>query len=1550
MNLSPRPEVVFHHALSTIPPRIRHLLKTVLFFALSLALLFGTGQVGTWIVRTVLADNAAQTIPFSQNWTNTGLITANDNWSGVVGIEGYLGQDITTATGTDPQTLLGTSAVTGDLDVIANQSNPNTLATGGVAEFDGITNPTIALNGSGTADAPYVLLYLNTTGKSSINVAYNLRDLDGSTDNSVQPVALQYRVGSSGNFTNIPAGFVADATTGPSLATLVTPVSAILPAAANNQALVQVRIMTTNAVGNDEWVGVDDISITESTAPPTLSIDDVQVTEGDAGTKTATFTVSLSVVATAAVTFDIGTQDNSATTLNLDYVAKSAMGAIAIGAQTYQFSVTINGDTDVEPNETYFVNLSNPSNATILDSQGVGTIINDDVLLTFIHTIQGSGSTSPLVGQTVSTRGIVTGVRTNGYYIQEPDATTDADPTTSEGIFVFTSAPPATAVVGDLVQVTATVSEFIPSADPGSPPVTELISPTTQVVSTGNSLPASIVLTQADTPTNGTIEQLERREGMRVTVQSLTVIAPTSGSVAESSATGSSNGVFYGVITGIARPFREPGIQANDAPPAGSGVTIPPVPRFDANPERIRVDSDGLTGGTAIDVTTGAVVTNLTGPLDYSFRTYTILQDPSITPGVSGNVTYTAVPARTASQFTVSSFNMQRFFDTANDPSTSDVVLTQAAFDNRLKKVSLAIRNVLLSPDIIGVVEVENLTTLQAIAAKINSDAVAAAQPNPQYVAYLVEGNDPGGIDVGFLVSAARASVVDVTQYGLTTTYTDPNTGLQATLNDRPPLVLRAVVQSPAGVTFPITVIANHLRSLTDVADPVDGNRVRTKRRAQAEFLANLIQSRQTSDPNEKIISVGDYNAFQFNDGLVDLIGTVKGVPTPANMVTLASSDLVNPNLTDLIDQASPSQRYSYVFDGNAQALDHELISANLLPRFDAIAYGRSNADFPETYRTDPNRPERISDHDAPVVYFSFPPCVLGCPGNIIANTDPGKSTAVVTYSAPSATDCGVVTCNMPSGSAFPLGPTQVTCTAPTGDRCTFTVTVEDHENPVITCPLNIGRTIDGASDVVNFTPTVADNVGASSTCAPPSGSTFPLGTTSVNCTARDAANNSSSCSFTVKLTNSFVAQPHVVLSDPLACDGPGNVVSVNADIANPTAVPQTGIFSAALPAGLLGLPGTCVTNIGSCSVVNASLVSWNGTIPPGQTVHIAYKTQVADGVQPGTNLCVISTATFNDTPNSVSACNRVNCPTVAPGLTLDTDSTVSTQKPGSVLFFNIHTSSSSIPAAQNTRINLTNTNQALTSYVHLFMVDGSTCSISDFFVCLTPNGTISFLASELDPGTAGYVVAVTVDQSGCPASFNYLIGDEYVKFATGHAANLRAEAFSAIAGGLPACDTNSVTAQLNFDGVSYSGAPRVLALDNIPSRADGNDTLLILNRFGGNLATGAATLSSLFGILYDDAEVPQSFGFSPGTCQFRATLSNNFPRTVPRFETVVGGGKTGWMKLYSQNDLGLLGAMINFNPNVGSSAGAFSQGHNLHKLRVTTSVSITIPVFPVGC
>src|SRR2546423_10010083 len=102
-------------------------------------------------------------------------------------------------------------------------------------------------------------------------------------------------------------------------------------------------------------------------------------------------------------------------------------------------------------------------------------------------------------------------------------------------------------------------------------------------------------------------------------------------------------------------------------------------------------------------------------------------------------------------------------------------------------------------------------------------------------------------------------------------------------------------------------------------------------------------------------------------------MGTIKGMPTPADQVLLASADLVDPNLIDLVETAPADQQYSFVFDGTAQELDHVLMTGNLTPFAPRLEYARNNADFPEVLRNDANRPERISDHDPIVAYFTLP-------------------------------------------------------------------------------------------------------------------------------------------------------------------------------------------------------------------------------------------------------------------------------------------------------------------------------------------------------------------------------------------------------------------------------------------------------------------------------------------------------------------------------------------------------------------------------------------------
>jgi uncharacterized repeat protein (TIGR01451 family) len=294
----------------------------------------------------------------------------------------------------------------------------------------------------------------------------------------------------------------------------------------------------------------------------------------------------------------------------------------------------------------------------------------------------------------------------------------------------------------------------------------------------------------------------------------------------------------------------------------------------------------------------------------------------------------------------------------------------------------------------------------------------------------------------------------------------------------------------------------------------------------------------------------------------------------------------------------------------------------------------------------------------------------------------------------------------------------------------------------------------------------------------------------------------------------------------------------------------------------------------------------------------------------------------------------------------------VSDQKAGSVLFFPIYTSDAANPNTQNTRISLTNTSNAEHATVHLYVVDGSSCSVLDAFICLTPNQTTTFLASDFDPGATGYIVAVAVDRvTGLPIAFNCLIGDEYVKFATGHHANLGAEAIAAVNMFPAGVNAAVTTATLRFDGMSYNALPRILALDSIGSRADQNDTLLIVNAVGGNFTSNARTIGSLFGFLYDDAETGYSFTQNVSTCQYRTVLSNNFPRLFNSFNNVIPAGRTGWMKFWTPNtDTALLGAAINRNPNAAANSGAFNQGHNLHKLTLTTAATITVPVITPAC
>ena len=288
------------------------------------------------LASPAVADTTPQTLPFTQDWSNTGQITTDDDWSGVPGIVGYRGDGLASGTNVDPRTVVADSTV---VDVLADETSPDTLGNGGVAEFQ-IANPTIALQGSGTADAPHLVLTVNTTGVVGVRIKANIRDIDGSADDAAQQVALQYRIGTTGDFTDVPAGYITDATE-KDAATKVTAMNVVLPAAVDNQSVVQIRIITTNAALDDEWVGIDDIQVLQATTDPTAvgMSSPASALRGAAVTVTASVTPGEVPDSTGiAVTCDLSSIGGSATQALFD---DGSNGDGMSGDNVWTFATTV---------------------------------------------------------------------------------------------------------------------------------------------------------------------------------------------------------------------------------------------------------------------------------------------------------------------------------------------------------------------------------------------------------------------------------------------------------------------------------------------------------------------------------------------------------------------------------------------------------------------------------------------------------------------------------------------------------------------------------------------------------------------------------------------------------------------------------------------------------------------------------------------------------------------------------------------------------------------------------------------------------------------------------------------------------------------------------------------------------------------------------------------------------------------------------------------------------------------------------------------------------
>jgi predicted extracellular nuclease len=535
-----------------------------------------------------------------------------------------------------------------------------------------------------------------------------------------------------------------------------------------------------------------------------------------------------------------------------------------------------------------------------------------------IFEIQGDGLVSPYEGERVTTRGnVVTAVGADVFFIQTPESRSDGNPWTSDGVLVRLEGVPPVAV-GDAVDVTGTVREAYDQTEISDQPLVTLLS-------SGNFLP-SPVLFDSELPTSlqpWPETELERFEGMSVRVEKGIVSAP-SDRYGEACAT-----------SGNARLFREPGILYPG---------LPNLIVWDGNPEGFEIDPQGLGGGGRA-LAAGATI-QAEGVLAYEYGAYQLWTTNLEVENES--TTARPVRSRVGGEITIGTQNLWRLGDTAGDVPRA----------TRLEKLSRQIRIVLGAPDVLAVQEVVDLETLQDLADRIQADDARF-----RYSPYLEEGNDFSGIDVGFLVKEG-VEVISVDQVGADERFSWDGTYLF----DRPPLVLVVRTSGIEGLAD-MTVVAVHLRSLSGIDDPEDGERVRQKRHEQGQWLASWVQLRQTADPSEPIIVLGDFNAFEFSDGYVDVMGQVTGEPDDGGAL-LPATDEVDPALVDWVKKLPRRERYSFVYDCSAQVLDHILTNRAAGGWVRGIEFGRGNADSPAEFQSDPSSALRSSDHDGVVIYI----------------------------------------------------------------------------------------------------------------------------------------------------------------------------------------------------------------------------------------------------------------------------------------------------------------------------------------------------------------------------------------------------------------------------------------------------------------------------------------------------------------------------------------------------------------------------------------------------
>ncbi len=549
------------------------------------------------------------------------------------------------------------------------------------------------------------------------------------------------------------------------------------------------------------------------------------------------------------------------------------------------------------------------------DPQNLSGDEPEPVRPTPVNEIQGDGASSPLAGQTVTVEGVVTGVDDEigasftrtfpedaGIFVQEETADTDEDPDTSEGIFVGFVRDRGAYPPGTVVRLNGQVKEkfgfTMISEAFGEEPVAVGTAPVPE--------PVTIDVGAALAQDPSQRAYYETLEGMRVRL-----------------ATGTANS---GGTTKFGELFLEPGTMRDrlfrtEASPALLATDADAGAGDPDNPYKPDAPSTTVVNGDLFDRVDDAV-----GPLAFSFSHYKVMVQPDRQPTVTDGPT--AFPFEVApvadNQIRVASFNVENFFPPGQELDLG--LVTQQEYDTKRQRLADAVGDLLERPELVAIQEVFDQPTLQALADELGG-----------YTAYVQEGNDSRGIDVGFLV-ADGVRVGDPRQLGKDATTSDGRTcsDVPGGLFDRPPLAIDVTVGAAE-----FTILSNHFSSKSAPDEC---------RRQQAAFLEDIVAGIE-ADGGHAIVA-GDLNAFEDEPALTELTDG-------------------ETSLSNLWSDVPEEERYSFAFSGKLQTLDHLLVSGGLDDRVDDVGY----AHFDNDYFDRGTDGHKVSDHDPPLLTLSTSPC-----------------------------------------------------------------------------------------------------------------------------------------------------------------------------------------------------------------------------------------------------------------------------------------------------------------------------------------------------------------------------------------------------------------------------------------------------------------------------------------------------------------------------------------------------------------------------------------------